>query len=474
MESSSCGVHGARHRRGATGWRLVALSLGGAFAALMPRAAHAYAVGTSGVWHNRPAVLGNLELREWNPAAGRVGDMGDGLFFEVRNPPAAAQANAAAAAANAFAPWGATGGRINLRAAGPGRLPQFIVRWDNIDAPGITSTGLVGAIPHQVPLSGIILNSGRTLRTDGWNLDTAGTRPAVIAEYDVFTVTLHEIGHGIGLDHPGNATSVMTSQDVARGAGGSWRGLERRAPFAGQPMTLGGAALPNGALAYLNPRAALAADDVLGAVTLYSGPSAETPSEAEALGGGKFRYTYRPRNLADRRSDYRFRVLEVPVPREVKVENIVVPAGWTGERTETAVRFTFSGTGGLAPGETVTFRFDADAPPADRPPTVRWAVPGVQNAARGAGGDLEDLIDDSEPLPLLNFNPLEFGVLDGTHHFLLDSFEGWRPVPLPEIDAPLPEAAPTPVPGPGAVVLLLAGLGSLALRRHLRGRRSPA
>jgi hypothetical protein len=194
-------------------------------------------------------------------------------------------------------------------------------------------------------------------------------------------------------------------------------------------------------------------------VTLYSGPSTEIPSESEALGGGKFRYTYRPRNLADRRSDYRFRFLEVHVAEGVKVENIVVPAGWTGERTQTAMRFTFSGPGGLAPGETATFRFDADGPPADRAPVVRWAVPGAQNGGRGVGGDLDDLIDDSEPLPLLDFNPLDFGVLGGTHHFFLDSFEGWLPVPLPAIDAP------TRVPEPATAALLLAGLALVWLMR---------
>jgi hypothetical protein len=426
------------------------------FLLLFAGEAGAFAI-TGTVWN----IPNDGGLITYDPSIGRVGNTGnDGLLFSIGDVPAAAQGGAAAAVAGAFGMWsalGASGARIKLTAKG-NQLTQVEVKWSNTTAePGVALTRNVPAIPNPIPLSSIFLNGTRTLRTDGWNIDLAGNRPAVINEYDIATVTVHEVGHALGLAHPGNATAVMTSQDVARGDGGSWRAIEQTAPFANQPTTLAGAALPKGALAYLNPRAALSADDILGAVTLYTGPSAHVPGGAEALGGGQFRYSYTPKNTANALSDYRVRLVEIPVPKEVKVTNIVAPDGWTGERTETAVRFTFNGAGGLKPGESVPLKFDADAPPKDGRFTVRWSTPDIENGGRGRGGDL---IDDEDSPPVLDFNPQDFAVLDGDFNFELDSIGAWDLVRFDDI----------PEPGflaePGTLALLAAGTAFLALRRR--------
>ncbi len=262
----------------------------GLAAPLAPPVAIAWTLSGGGVWD-----IPNEQRIAYDPAAGAIGNMGTGVVYNVAAAPAGAQAGAAGQATAAFNTWDALGSatvRINL-VSGTAAAANVPLSWVDPDdlVPGATTNALINFDPRAIEL-----DNTRTLRTDGWTLDFAGTRPDLVDEYDVYTTTVHEAGHSIGLGHPSTRVEVMTPQDTARqSATGGWRAIEQTTPFAGQPTDLDGGALPDDARAYSDPRADLTADDELGARTLYSPPRLDPQSNfaPDPQGpGGVFGYSF--------------------------------------------------------------------------------------------------------------------------------------------------------------------------------------
>lgn len=425
-----------------------------------------WVLDVSGVWDGP----GNRKL-QWNPAAGQIGNMGNaGVSFHIGAAPAGAQAGAAAAAAAGFQPWHRLGQiptvRINFAAQAAAAGAKLPVTWGVTAFPGEAT----GAAPGYNP-DPIVLNQARTLRTDGWSIDRAGTRPALIDEYDVYTTMVHEVGHPLGLGHPGSMQQVMTDQTTARGnAASNWRFVEKPTPFVGQPLLLGGGAQPAGALDYKDPRAKLSFGDALGAITLYSAPvalitSAFNPRAGRADGGGD--YTYRVDNVSAHgtldgealRAGYDTRTVTIPVDASIVVSDLVASAGWSLTRTADAVVAT-SQSSGLLPGEDLEFSFFAPAPPTDALPSVGWSIEGLGACAAAS--------DDDRGCASPGFDPANFGVLDGTYTYRFDmAGDRWEVLPH--------DLVLTPVPEPEVLWLLAVGLLVLgAAHRQRRASPEPA
>lgn len=421
-------------------------------------AADLWALDVSGVWD----VPNNQKIK-WNPATGNIGNMGNaGVTYNIAAAPAAAQAGAAAAAGNAFQTWNLYGALPTVRikftsqAAAAGAL--IPLSWGNEASPGAAT----GAAPGYSP-DPIILNQARTLRTDGWSLDLAGTRPGLIDEYDVYTTVIHEVGHPLGLGHPGSISQVMTPQNTARGAGGKWRAVEQVTPFVGQPLTLAGGAQANGALDYKNPRASFGFGDALGAITLYSAPIAKITSLFTAAGaGGGGDYSYTVDNLSafgnidgmDVRAGYQTHAISIPVAASISVYDLIAPAGWSIQRESDAVLVSYIGGEGLLPGESLSFSFSSDMAPTQSAPNMRWRIEGLGGCAAAT--------DDDRGCATPDFDTSDFGVLDGTYTYAFDqNADGWVMTPLSMVLAPVPETQ--------TYFLMLTGLGLLGLfarRRH--------
>ena len=427
-----------------------------------PQQAGVWALSAGGVWIQ--ANNGSFSRSTFNPATGRIGDMGTGVIYKAGDAPANAQAGSALAIGAGFDKWNAVAAapvsaRVNF-VAGNANI-NSTVSWAERADPGAALNAAVNNNPRNIQL-----NRVKTLRTDKWNIDLAGTRPAVIDEYDIFTVTFHEAGHVLGLGHPKPAakTLVMDAQNRAREAGGSWRAIEKTAPFAGQPMTLAGAALPNGARAYQDPRAELKFGDAMGAITLYSAPMGRVAAAfIPGVGGGTYEYTLVNESSTgvDMRSGYLEREVRIPVSTLADTSSLIAPADWSIVREPNAVVVTYVGPdivteGGLLPGDDMTFSFFSSKPPAITQPFVRWAVDGL---IEGDGTDA-DIAGTGSVVP--EFNVSDFGVLDG--RFTYTYFGGWQTLLMPSVLAPIPE--------PSIYVLMLTALGVIGIVAHRRKSRA--
>ena len=402
-----------------------------------------------GVWD-----IPNNRRIAWNPATGDIGNMGNaGVVFSIGPPPAGAQGGFFAGTLSAFAAfsaWNAYGTiptvRIKLVLGNAGsKIP---VRWAALaGTPGQALNGAINFNPEPIEL-----HNTRVLRTDGWNLDFTGTVPDLIDEYDVYTTTVHEIGHTIGLDHPRSNTQVMTPQNTARKrVGGSWDVIEQRTPFNGEPTDLSGAALPLRARAYLGPRnlERFGLGDVAGAITLYSAPIASIAgvltrivvldTEESGTGtdgcGGTYASTVFNASAHDAAlaayAGYRTRLVRLPVPPGVTVTNMVASTGWTITRESAAVKVEYGGSGGLMPGEAMNFSFDADAEPGEARPNVRWAIEGMTDYD---DSDPEEGRGGSAP----GFDPDDFTVLDGAYTYVFaEEQDAWVLIPFDPVVAPL-------------------------------------
>ncbi len=446
-------------------FRLAAASA--AFASLASASAQTtWALSGGGVWRFKNGALGRVAF---NPAVGNIGNMGAAGVSFSSAAPAAVQGGAAAgnaAVAQAFARWDALKiipfVRIKLVAGANANLP---VTWAaNLGTPGVTGNAAVNANPRSIRLNtGEANGRGKTLRTDGWNIDKPGTRNGLIDEYDVFGTTFHESGHGIGLHHPASNAQVMTPQDRARtAADGKFRAVEQTTPFAGQPTDLAGAALPAGARAYLNPRGNMGFGDLIGAATIYSAPIAQIASVFTAGGGGggrnRFAYTLTNGSGLDTatgmRTGYLSRSALIPVADGIDVTNLQIGAGWTARRDRSGIRIEAEGDGGLLPGESLDFSFDSSAIAGSALPQVRWRVEGLGDPV--ADGDGEE---DMGMAP--EFDPTDFGVDDGTFTYRFDDgLDDWQMIRM--------DSVVTPVPEPASLLALAAG--ALALLRRRNGR----
>ncbi len=114
-------------------------------------------------------------------------------------------------AARAFRMWSGAAG-IRFRLARRGETPDILigaqarpraVAWANVWQNASASTG--GLAPIRRAL--ICLNP-----EESWSID-ASTPPGA---YDLLTVLAHEIGHTIGLDHPGPRGALMGFQNQGR------------------------------------------------------------------------------------------------------------------------------------------------------------------------------------------------------------------------------------------------------------------
>ena len=307
-----------------------------------------WALSGGGVWI--PKEGGGFTRVKWDPEKGDLGNMDSGVIFKIGDVPGNAQNGADTAAAKGYTAWNifgdpVVGARVKF-VAGNANVNSPL-SWAEIGDPGSTGNALINANPRPVQL-----NRTRTLRTDGWSLDYGGTRPALIDEYDVFTTTVHEAGHALGLGHPKNSrgTQVMDPQDSARQIdGGSWRKIEKTTPFDGQPKKLDGTALANGARAYQNPRNDFKTGDAIGAISLYSAPIARVGANFQQGAGNGGTYSYTLVNdsahnaLTGLRAGYLSRDIRIPVDPSVNVSNLQAPSYWTITRESNDVLVSYVG-----------------------------------------------------------------------------------------------------------------------------------
>lgn len=391
----------------------------------------------------------------WDPTTGKLGNMGNtGVIYSVGAAPAAIQGNAAAgktAVTNSFAAWNALASqkvRINFKeGAANVKVPMI---WENLavdDRPGVTLNAAVNYNPRAIQL-----HNGTVLRTDGWNLDYAGTRPDDIDEIDVYTTTVHEVGHSLGLGHPSANTSIMTPQNQARqNAGGLFRAIEQTTPFVGQPTKHlnGGGALPNGALAYNNPRGAMVDDDATGAITLYSAPMIDiSGSNLVTTEGVECRYTITNESavVGSFKADYLVRSVTIPVNAVVPVDSLFAPAGWTITRNANDVTVTAdTAAGALAPGASLDIFFIGRVYEVTNvEPANSWRSNKYSQPNSGVGAP---------------FNVSNWMVDNGRKDYIYNgNTDMWQ---MRQLDL-----VPSPIPTPGAVVTLALGLATVASRRR--------
>jgi hypothetical protein len=186
----------------------------------------------------------------------------------------------------------------------------------------------------------------------------------------------------------------MTAQNTARGVGivcpasGCW------GPAAATPPPAG---VPAGSVAWFNPRAALAADDILGAITLYTVPIPIVVAIVPVFNGatGRWVYHYTVHNGADARSDHYISAFRVPTPAGSVIT--VIPVGWAGAIVGGMVTWTTplvpGAAGNLIPpgGGPRDFEFENPNPPVMGAPETEWKWPHCDFAGPGSpiNGDYE-------------------------------------------------------------------------------------
>jgi hypothetical protein len=421
----------------------------GAATAFSP-AALAWNMSGGGAWD-----VTNAKRLVWNPTNGGLGNMSNGgLIYSVGARPAGIQGGAAdgkTAVTNSFAAWNALASskvRINFKeGAANVKIPMT---WENLaadDRPGITTNAAINFNPRAIQL-----HNGTVLRTDGWNLDYTGTRPADIEEIDVYTTTVHEVGHSLGLGHPSNTGRVMSPQDVSRqNVNGLFRSVEQTTPFAGQPTKFlnGGGALANGAKAYNNPRGSLTDDDAVGAITLYSAPMIDiSGSNLVTTEGVECRYTITNNSavVGGFKADYLIREATIPVDPIVPVDNLFAPAGWTITRNANDVTVTANNAAAaLLPGATLDIFFIGRV----------YEVTNVQPSNRWRSNKFsQDGSSVAAPFTLS-----DWAVDNARKDYIYDgNTDKWVMRNL--------DLVPSPIPTPGTVVMLTGAIGLVSARRR--------
>jgi hypothetical protein len=413
----------------------------------------------------------------WNPAAGAIGNMGDGVVFNVAAAPANVQAGAAAQAASGYTFWNSLAAipSVNIKfVAGAAAASKSTTSWGALAG---TTLGSTGNVAVNFNPRNITLNNTLTLRSDGWNVfNPAGG--AAVKQFDTFSVNVHEAGHVLGLNHPGSITQIMTQTGASLAAGGRYDAVKQTTPFAGQPLGLNAAgvaanALPNVTPVYQNPRNAFGAGDALGAITLYSAPISALTSFFTPLGAGRGLFTYTVTNNSAHglvagtqlTSGYNETTFSIPVDPRVPISNMVAPSGYsiTRESNDVLVK-AISPSFELVPGASLQFSFESTDSVTTTVPSENWSILGL-----GTDSTIDNSVDaDSEDPPATPaFDFTNFGVLDGTYTYEFNNAIGdWQMVRLSDV------LTPNAVPEPETYAMLLAGLGLLGFMARRREQKA--
>jgi hypothetical protein len=106
-------------------------------------------------------------------------------------------------ASGAFAMW-SRAADLSFRPAGPGEAPDIL-----IGTQGVPDHVAFANVWHGAPSGGIAPLTRATVCLNPEQAWSAGPGPAPAGALDLETVLAHEIGHAIGLDHPGARGSLM-------------------------------------------------------------------------------------------------------------------------------------------------------------------------------------------------------------------------------------------------------------------------
>lgn len=419
-------------------------------AGVVAPSASAWNMSGGGIWD-----VPNARRVIWNPTNGRLGNMGNaGVVYSVGARPANIQGGAAAgktAVTNSFGTWnGLASSKVRLNIKEGAANVKVPMTWENLaadDRPGVTLNAAVNFNPRAIQL-----HNATNLRTDGWNLDYTGTVPAEIEEIDVYTTMVHEVGHSLGLGHPAANGSIMTPQDASRmNEQGLFSSIRQITPFAGQPTKHlnGGGALPNGAFAYNNPRGGMVDDDATGAITLYSAPMLDiSGSNLVTTEGVECRYTITNNSavVGDFKADYLVRSATIPVDPIVPVDSLFAPAGWTITRNAGDVTVTANtASAALQPGAALEIFFIGRVYDVTNVvPSNSWRSNKYSQPNSGVAAP---------------FNVDNWEVDNGRKDYIYNgNTDQWVMRNL--------ELVPSPIPTPGAGVMLMAALGFAAKRRR--------
>jgi hypothetical protein len=385
------------------GSRAAALTAALTIAGLTAPAAFGYTV-TGYVWQFQPGDPAPQRV-EWNPVTspGNVNFISPITFdTNTGGAPAGAQVEVKAA----FDRWTVVAGTANLRYRQVSNNAHINIQFvaNPAGVPGVTTIGNTSTV---FSLDSLLVN-----RTDRFNLDnppanTIATDP--LDEYDVYTVTIHEVAHDLGLFHLRNSCAVQTAQNFARGIPCS--------EWVPDPSVEG---FPVGTLVYNNPRRVLTPDDIRGIRTLYSQPQADMELERSTFDkfSKRFLYEYRAINRSIAGSDYFLRRIEIPLP-EVAAEMFETPTGWLLSPETDATKIVWvadPGNPGIAPGGNFVsgFKFRHPLAPQFGSLTTGFALPDLADVGVGPTGDFDDpaqptvldLVHDGLPVIGISFDPL--------------------------------------------------------------------
>ncbi|MBI4161292.1 MAG: hypothetical protein HY509_02465 [Acidobacteria bacterium] len=325
------------------------------------------------------------------------------ITFAVTGGPVGASVEVKAA----FDRWNTSAGTANLRYRLVTTGAHIAVRFTS------TQTGVPGEISLAPGGGAFRLSDVLVLRTDRFNLDippvnTVPTDP--LDQYDVYTVTAHEVGHDFGLHHRRNGCAAMTAQNHARGISCPQWEPDPTAVVEG---------VPDGTLVYNNPRRVLNSDDIRGLRTLYSRPQADLELTRSVFDKftKRFSYEYQAVNRSIAGSDYFLKRLVLPLPG-VAAEDIETPAGWVLSAETGADRVVWvaaAGNSGIPPGGSTLEGFDFRHPLAPQFATLEtgFGLPNLAQVGAGSNGDFDDpanpsvvdLFLDGLPPATLPFDP---------------------------------------------------------------------
>ena len=338
---------------------------------------------TGYVWQAEPGPGGPQRV-VWHPVTspGKVNFVSPITYSLGPGAPAGAEAEVQAA----FDRWNQIAGPASIRYRKVTSGGDVMVNF------GTNPAGVPGQITLNLSGGAFTIDTGLVVRLDRFLLDIPPLNSVAsdpLDEYDLYTVTIHEVGHDLGLEHRRNGCSSLTAQNHARGIPCPEWVPDPTVPLEGFPIDT---------LVYNNPRRILLADDIRGLRTLYSQPNGEMELLKSSFDKFTklFSYEYRANNKSISGSDYFLNRVEIPLSGVAAV-NIETPTGFVLSPDTDENRIVWeadTGNTGIAPGGSsiLGFNFQHNLAPQFGASLVTsgFSLPNLAVIGSGSSGDFDD------------------------------------------------------------------------------------